>query len=398
MRHQKEIKTHRRKPVVVLPFLILGLGLGVMGCGGGHNSPISLTPRATAQITGEVLVPEEALAGRSASGAQAAKEKDYDKGVVSDKPVAKAEVIFVPDNGGKPVKTETDESGHFTITVPKKNENEEVTGTLKAKKNNTELQSRVEAEDTKPGAESKRNVTVESTAAIELKKLDSMKDISVKELEDLVKSGQAPKITEKIVVALAENKPVEISQEELSEDEEEAQEVEVVTRKDCMDGRQWCLLMTRPKLVKNQSLYRTKLVLVRMNKKAQDNVPDGTVGAGLADVIWPTGAAYDSHEVALASRGRFGIEGVVTSVNPKNAQGETTLSFLFREKDPKNPRKDKKPEERGFDKGRVAILFVYLKGEPQREEGNRAARATVTHQKIRGILSEKRSAQAAPAL
>lgn len=376
---------------------IFALALGALtGCGGGSSSPVSLAPTASVQITGQVLVPEEALAGRTASAAQAAKDKDYDKGLVSDKPVARAEVVFVPDTGGQPVKSETDEQGNFTITVPKKNNNEEVKGLLKAKSGNTELVSRVEAEDTKPETKSARNITVESTAAVELKKLDSMKDVSVKELEDLVKSGQAPKITEKIVFALVENKPVEVTQEELSEDEEEAQEVEVVTRKDCMDGRQWCLLMTRPKLVKNQNLYRTKLVLIKVSKKAQDTVPDGTVGAGLANVRWPVGAVYDSYETAIAARGRFGIDGIVASVNPKNAEGETTLSFLFREKDPKNPRKEKKVEERGFDQGRVAVLFVYLKGALATEEGNKITRATVTHQKIRGILAEKRSAQAAP--
>lgn len=349
-RHQKV--SGKALATVFLTASLLGCG---GGGGGGNVSPVTpTTPTGPRQVTlaGDVLVPPTAVA-REAS----AKADDT-------VPVANCNVSFEDGHGNKVGATvQTDANGHYELPTTSGQ-----TGELVAKLGNRELRSLVSTTTDQTTTVS-RNITVDTTVAVRLKKDTAFSSYSADEIEGLLEFGITPELRDEVTNSFKENRAANISEETIQTTVTRVKAQEQALDEDCPVGSSWCV--TAGLLIPAES-DKSKLqstIVIRRAKGAQDQA---TVGSGRVQLSWPSG--FTPLTVIAAKQERDGS--LMVRSKPKNEQNRTDVFFLNK-------------EAQGY-KATTHVFTVVLSGTREAPPGQ-FLRPAVELSKLRGVLGEKRS-------
>lgn len=318
------------------------------GCGSDSRSPI---PLDSFTLSGQVL---NTVAGAAGRGALAVGDP-----VSSTFPVAGATIRFIPAEGTLPGKTvTTSQTGAYTLSFI----NKPVKGVLEATWGNRKLEAWVD-----PGASSAfmlnltRNITVESTVTNQIRKTVGLGSLSAQRMEELVRLGEAGQLAQAVVDSLAADQPLSASLAIIQQGQEEVVGLSNEVGEACEAGQTWCVVVSE---IKNHNgVAKARVDLIK-----SESATGGTVGAGQFTVQWPAGIGLTTLVPSPGMAEKLLVK--------SNGQSPSEVVFFVK-------------DAAGF--GQTQQLFqLTLSGAPPQSGGEH--HASITTQKLRGLLNEKRSA------
>lgn len=350
--------------------------LTIIGCGGGgnHATPI---PAGSATITGQVLTVTNVVAARAAESGE--RGASVAGAVVSSSvPVADAVIQYILDSGEVAQGTATtDANGNFTIKV---RVNSLGKGTIRAIKGNSTLEATVDPGNAGGAAVNlaipiNLTLTVESTVANRLRKTDELKDVAIAEIIELVRAGEAGVLAQAVIDAFNNNVALTITDAQVKTQAQGVKTVKSEVDTLCAAGQTWCISMTKSRTTEDGKT-KARVMLVQ---QTVTGVTPGTIGAGKVTIQWP-GANVPT---AIAPVGTI-TETTLYQAQLVNKGGQTEIAFVY------------KPVE-----GIAAtkpLFDITLTTDGAATPATAGTQATVTEQKLRGVLGEKRSASGAAVL
>lgn len=338
---------------IVLRFSALACALFLStGCGGGNIDPLPPVA-ARAAVSGRVLVTTAALPARATSALAS---------LISDQPIVGATVAFYLSGSQNPVvSTTTDATGSYHLALPLGAQ-----GELRATQHNRLLMSTLVLAMNQ--IEISKDITLTSTLTYLLKHAPTMENLTEEDIESILLLGEADDLVQQVVNAFKHDEALTVSDDLLTRASLAVKVMNEESASSCQEGQEWCVVVSRLKAEGSGSSAR--VLLRRVAQSLADGVLPGTVGAGDFTVQWPEGNQLQS----LAPDSGFGASGLeVDASNPDNLRRNRVLFVVS------NPQ--------GLNETSV-LMTAHLNGPPPATEN---ARAIVVDQKLRGVLSQKRS-------
>lgn len=294
----------RLSSLLVLAALAIGCG----GSGGAENRPPIATVGGLV-LRGAVTVRVSAVGPREAS-------------LEAETPVAGANVIFTVEGEGIALsQTVSDANGNYLLPI-----RSGIRGRVTVLQGNRQL-SAIVLTNTQATGTIERDVNLESTVVeIALRNQNTL-SYDVEAMEEAVRIGEAQTLLEEIKAAFKNNRAPAPTQQAIAEGLTKLQTGEQAATRDCLEGQEWCAVISNLEPATAANTYIAHLLLRR--DRTDGNNPEtttATVGAGHLVVQVPAG-------FTLVSISGSAVTGGAIIVDNSDAETGNTydISFLYEE-------------------------------------------------------------------
>lgn len=336
---------------------VLMLAALAVGCGGSGGSE-SRSPIPTVgglALRGAVTVRVSAVGPREAS-------------LEAETPVADANVIFTVEGEGIPLsQTRSDANGNYLLPI-----RAGIRGRVTVLKDNRQL-SAIVLTNTQTTGTIERDVNLESTVVEVALRNQNTLSYDVLAMEEAVRIGEAQALLDEIKSAFKNNRAPSPTLQAITEGLTKLQSGEQAATHDCLEGQEWCAVISNLEAATAPNTYTAHLLLRRDRTDGNNSdTTTATVGAGHLVVQVPAG-------FTLASISGSSVTGGNVIADNSDAETGNTyeISFLYE-------------EATGIgEAAKLADLTLTAT-----RDKTAADRVAVTEQRLLGVLNERRGGAA----